>query len=53
MTPRPFLVLLVNPRASRVRWVLTDPEAEVDRMLELDGQRRRWLGAGVVGPGSD
>ena len=46
-----FLVLPVGYSLADVKWLVTDPEAEVDRMLEVDGQRRRWLGAGVVGPG--
>ena len=55
---RSFLVLLVSPqmRFSDVRWIEpeTDPDAEadLDRLLERDGARRRWLGAGVAGPGS-
>ena len=47
-----FLVLPVGYTMADVKWLLTDPEAEVDRMLEVDGQRRRWLGAGVAGPDS-
>ena len=44
MTPaRPFLVLPVGYSLADVKWLLTDPEAEVDRMLEVDGPRRRWL----------
>ena len=48
----PFLILPVGYSLSDVKWLLTDPEAEVDRMLALDGKRRRWLGAGVAGPAS-
>ena len=44
VTPaRPFLVLPVGYSLADVKWLLTDPEAEVDRMLEVDGPRRRWL----------
>ncbi len=55
-----FLILLVNPPASLadVRWLPTrdpdptDAEATLDELLRRDDARRRWLGAGVVGPGS-
>ena len=59
MTPaRPFLVFLVGFTLADVRWLAcggpdpADPEAQLDADLRRDGQRRRWLGAGVAGPAS-
>ena len=53
---RPFLVLPVGFTLADVRWLAcgdlgtADPEAQLDADLRRDGQRRRWLGAGVAGP---
>ena len=41
----PFLVLPVGYTIEDVRWLVTDPAAELEADLERDGQRRRWLAA--------
>ena len=49
---RPFLVLPVGYSLADVKWLAADPEAQLEADLSRDSRRRRWLGAGVVGPGS-
>lgn len=44
MTPaRPFLVLPVGFTLADVRWLACDPAAQLERDLDRDGARRRWL----------
>ena len=40
----PFLILLWGTLAD-VKWLVTDPAAELEAALERDGRRRRWLAA--------
>ena len=53
-----FLILLVGVTMADLRWLPcgdpdpTDAEAALMELLDRDDKRRRWLGAGVVGPGS-
>lgn len=42
---RPFLILLVGFTPADVRWLETDPEAQLEADLERDERRRRWLSA--------
>ena len=40
-----FLVLPVGFTLADVKWLVTDPAAELEAALERDGRRRRWLAA--------